>query len=112
MKTEVSAAPSKSAAVMDFLQLWRLFTASAAVDAALTKFLHDDTFGERLVKQCDEILDFLDKNATSPLIDILALANAMLNIYATVVLDNPSEDDPEYAFLTAWVKRRKKEAKE
>src|SRR5690606_27407080 len=84
MKTEVSAAPSKSAAVMDFLQLWRLFTASAAVDAALTKFLHDDTFGERLVKQCDEILDFLDKKATSPLIDILALANAMLNIYVTV----------------------------
>lgn len=106
---EFIPAPTRKKAVKDFLELWRAFVASPVVDTALIE-LANDSFYEQANQLSEEFVEFLSQKDSPLLVDVLALANAMLCVYVTLVLISCESDDPYRAFVTAWFKRREKEA--
>lgn len=106
---EFIPAPTREKAVKDFLELWRAFVASPVVDTALIE-LANDSFYEQANQLSEEFVEFLSQKDSPLLVDVLALANAMLCVYVTLVLISCENDDPYRAFVTAWLKRREKEA--
>lgn len=106
---EFIPAPTREKAVKDFLELWRAFVASPVVDTALIE-LANDSFYEQANQLSEEFVEFLSQKDSPLLVDVLALANALLCVYVTLVLISCESDDPYRAFVTAWFKRREKEA--
>jgi hypothetical protein len=85
--------------VKKFLLVWRLLTVSPVIDTALAKFLGDDVFSQCVEECSEELLDFLSQKHTTPLVDILALAVTLANVYLNVVLKGGDKSAPEFAYL-------------